>query len=373
MGLTGLEIFKYTPAFKKLPKTNCKECGCTTCMIYSLKLAKQQIKPEACPYIEENFIDVYYQNQKHAQKTIQIGNLKIGGENVLYRHEKTFNNPTALAVMVDCKRPDYRDKIQQIKDFKTTRVDKEYNIDLIVLINNENVPVSENIISYEDLTKYDIDIIQEKDFQSTKNYLITSRYKAILEKDDKYSSAVCVIMKNDNLYSQCARASYYICKYANMIIFPEFDESLFKTIITLRQNIYTDPNKTLQVNSGLYEFNSPNKNSIVFMTTNFALTYYAVASELSSLQVPSYLIVIPADGMSVLTAWSAEKFNPDIVKETIEKLDIKNKINTRKIIIPGLLSDVTEELHTKCPDFEFIEGTKEASDIGNFVNNLLAK
>jgi acetyl-CoA decarbonylase/synthase complex subunit gamma len=98
-----------------------------------------------------------------------------------------------------------------------------------------------------------------------------------------------------------------------------------------------------------------------------------VASELESLPVPSYLIVVPAQGMSVLTAWSAETFNPEVVKQTLEKFDIKNKIDTRKIIIPGLLGEMAEELQQYCSDFEFIKGTNEASDISKFVENLLKK
>ena len=74
--------------------------------------------------------------------------------------------------------------------------------------------------------------------------------------------------------------------------------------------------------------------------------------------------------MSVLTAWSAEKFTAQIVANTIKKLDIKNKINTRTIIIPGLLAHMIEELNEENPDFKFIVGTHEASAIKDFVKNL---
>ena len=100
------------------------------------------------------------------------------------------------------------------------------------------------------------------------------------------------------------------------------------------------------------------------------MTFFAVSNELENLDVPSYLLVVPSDGMSVLTAWSAQTFTPDVVKQTLEKFEIAKNINTRKIIIPGLLSDMCEELHEYCPDFEFIEGTKEASDIEDFVKGL---
>ena len=88
----------------------------------------------------------------------------------------------------------------------------------------------------------------------------------------------------------------------------------------------------------MYSFNNPDKNSIVFLTTNFALTYFAVANELENLDIPSYLIVVPAQGMSVLTAWSAQTLTSDIVIKAIKDFEIKDKINTRKIIISELLS-----------------------------------
>ena len=83
MEMTGLQIFKYMPAAKKLPQSNCKECGCQTCMIYSLKLAKQQIEIDKCPYVCEELKQNYSQSIKHPQNTVKIGNLKIGGENAL--------------------------------------------------------------------------------------------------------------------------------------------------------------------------------------------------------------------------------------------------------------------------------------------------
>ena len=244
------------------------------------------------------------------------------------------------------------------------------NLELLKKSKEQSKPI---FVSYEEFKALGFNIIEEQDFQVTKNLLIETRCKAIIEKDENYSAPTCVVMKKDDEYSVCARASYYLCKYANMIVFQAFDKNTLLSLIMLRQNIYTDPNKTLQVDSRLYEFNNPDKTSIIFLTTNFALTYYAVASELESLPVPSYLIVVPAQGMSVLTAWSAEIFNPEVVKQTLEKLDIKNKIDTRKIIIPGLLCEMAEELQQYCSDFEFIKGTNDASDISKFVEKLLKK
>mgnify|MGYP004517761321 FL=1 len=373
MEMTGLQIFKFLPAAKKEEHSNCKECGCPTCMAFALKLAKKNIDIEKCPYIKDELKEKYAHSVKHAQETVEFCGLKIGGENVLYRHEKTFINRTVFAVLVDCANRDYLEKINRINAFEIKGVNENFKVDLIILknFNGENIHSTVPTITQEEFEDLPITNIIDSDFQNTKNLLITTREKAILEKDEKFSSPMCAwITKNNDLINICARASYYICKYANMIVFEDFDESLFSTIVRLRQNIYTDPQKPLQVESDLYKFNNPNENSIIFLTTNFALTFFAVANELESLNIPSYLIVIPADGMSVLTAWSAEKFTANIVSKTLEKLNIREQIKTRQIIIPGLLAHTKDELQEIIPDFDFVVGTIEASAIREFVKNL---
>lgn len=375
MEMTGLQIFKYLPGGKKEEFANCKKCGCPTCMAFALKLAKQNVSIEQCPYISDELFEKYSHSIKHPQNTVEICGMKVGGENVLYRHEKTFINPTILAVVVDCSSIDYRDQIKRICDFEITAgVNENLKVDLIILKNCQNNELCNDlsvpVISIQDYEKLPIDNIYDENFNNTKDYLISTRKKAIIEKDENYSRPVCTWLKSDNIYETCAKASFYICKYSNMIVFEHFDEAMFSTLLRLRQNIFTNPQKPLQVEAGLYEFNEPNENSIIFLTTNFALTFFAVANELENLNVSSYLIVIPADGMSVLTAWSAEKFTANIVANTIKNFDVENKVNTRKIIIPGLLSHIVEELKEAVPEFDFVVGTHEASAIAEFVKNL---
>ena len=375
MEMTGLQIFKYLPAAKKEEHSNCKECGCPTCMAFALKLAKQNIDIGKCPYIKKELKELYSHSIKHPQKTIEINGLKIGGENVLYRHEKTFINPTTLAVIIDCNNSNYKEQIERVNNFEIKGVNQMFGVDLIILKNHssQELPTLKvNTITLEEYEQLEILNIKNSDFKTTKEILISTREKAIIEKDDKFSNPVAVWMGANDKFTTSAQASFYICKYANMLIFEEFDEAMFATLISLRQNIFTDPQKPLQVESNLYEFKEPKEDSIVFLTTNFALTFFAVANELENIDVPSYLIVIPADGMSVLTAWSAEKFTANIVSKTIEKLQIREKLTTRRIIIPGLLAHMTEELKEAVPDFEFIVGTHEATAIREFVKNLIA-
>lgn len=371
MELSGLQIFKYLPAAKKAEHSNCKECGCPTCMAFALKLAKKQIELSKCSYAPDELKEFFEINSKQPQKTVEINGLKIGGENVLYRHEKTFVNRTAIAVIVDLKDNDWPKKLERLTSFEITRVSETMKIDLVILKNNTSkfVPSGINFINYEDFERLPF-IFLEDDFSNTKEKLVEIRTKAILEKDETCSHPVCVRMKTTDELSQCARAAYYLCKYANILVFENFSESMISSLMTLRQNIFTDPQKPLQVESKIYEFNNPDENSLIFMTTNFALTFFAVANELEGLNVPSYLIVTPADGMSVLTAWSAEKFTAKMVANTLKKWDFANRVKNRKIIIPGLLAHMKEELEEEIKDFEIVVGTVEAYAIGDFVKEF---
>ena len=385
MELTGLKIFKYLPAAKKAENSNCKKCGFPTCMAYALKLAKGETETKKCPFFPEELKNLVEQSNKIAQKTIEIKGLKIGGENVLFRHEKTFINPTALCVLIDCEDKDFDKKFKRISDFEINILNKSKKIDLIILKNSttekvEKLEVQFNknlIITFEEFTKLPIKIIEDKNFTQTAQELKLIREKAVKEKDENFSNPVCVHFpkaQNPNFNELGAKASFYICKYANMLLFEDFNECLSASLMLLRENIFTDPRKPLKVEPKIYEFNGRGKNALIFLTTNFALTFFAVANELEKLPRPSYLIVTPADGMSVLTAWSAEKFTAQMVVKTLKDYDLASKVKTRKIIIPGLLAHMKKELQTEINtsglDFEIIIGTIDACDIAEFVKNF---
>ena len=374
MELSGLQIFKYLPAGKKTENSNCKKCGCPTCMAFALKLAKNGISIDTCPHIPADLRELFEHSKKITQETIEINNIKIGGENVLHRHEKTFINPTALCVLLDCNENNFEQKLNKIQNFEINILNRARKVDLIILKNSAGQKI-DNSITFEEFQKLKLKTILDNEFTQTAQELKTIREKAIKEKNENYTNPVCVqFTKNKNIDEICARASFYICKYANMLIFEDFDETLFATLMTLRENIFTDPQKPLKVEPKIYEFNDVDENSLIFLTTNFALTFFAVANELENLKRSSYLIVTPADGMSVLTAWSAEKFTAQIVAKTLLKHDLANKVKNRKIIIPGLLAHMKKEIETEIKniglDFEIIIGTIDACDIGEFVENL---
>ena len=325
--------------------------------------------------------NIYEQTSKEPQKTVEINGLKIGGENVLYRHEKTFINQCAISIIIDLAKPNWQETLKQVKSFEITRINEHLKIDLVIIKETQNKKIKNfesiildgklNVISYDEFMKLPLKGIIDKSFTETAEELVKIREKAVIEKDENYSNPVYVYFEHTNdLNLLCAKASYYICKYANMLILEDFNPYLITSLMTLRQNIFTDPQKPLQVEPKIYEFNNPDENSLIFMTTNFALTFFAVANELESLPVPSYLVVTPAEGMSVLTAWSAEKFTAKTAARTLKKFDLANKVKNRKIIIPGLLAHMKDELQEEIKDFEIVVGTVEAFAIGDFVKNM---
>ena len=96
MALNGIQIFKLTP------KKNCKECGCPTCMAFSMKVAQGAMKIEQCPHMSEDALASLSEATAPPMKTIKIGTgdgeFSLGGETVLFRHEKTFVSKTRYAV-----------------------------------------------------------------------------------------------------------------------------------------------------------------------------------------------------------------------------------------------------------------------------------
>ena len=97
MALKGLDIFKMSP------KKNCKECGSPTCMAFCMKVAQGAVSIDKCPYFSEEAKASLNEATAPAMKTITVGEHKLGGETVLFRHEKTLVNKNLFAVCLDRK------------------------------------------------------------------------------------------------------------------------------------------------------------------------------------------------------------------------------------------------------------------------------
>ena len=162
-------------------------------------------------------------------------------------------------------------------------------------------------------------------------------------------------------------AAQHIAKYAGIIVIDHFSPGTIYPLLTLRLNIYTDPQKPIQVASGLYPINNPKDTSPLAVTTDFSLTYFSMAGELQSSGFPAWLLVCDTGGLSVLTAWAAGKFNAAQIAKAIGQFNISSNINHRSIIIPGYISVIKGDLEEELPGWKIMVGPREAMDIGSYL------
>ena len=98
MPLTGIEIFKL------LPKTNCGDCGVPTCLAFAMSLASGKVELSACPHVSEESKEKLSEASAPPILPVTIGTgeraLIIGGETVMFRHEKRFENPPGIAILI---------------------------------------------------------------------------------------------------------------------------------------------------------------------------------------------------------------------------------------------------------------------------------
>jgi acetyl-CoA decarbonylase/synthase complex subunit gamma len=166
-------------------------------------------------------------------------------------------------------------------------------------------------------------------------------------------------------------AAQAIAKYAGFIILERFSPELAYALLVLRQNVYTDPQKPIQVQPGLYEINNPGPESPVLITTNFSITYFSVANEVESSGLPAWLLVTDAEGMSVLTAWAAGKFDAERIAKAVKGFGIADKVNHKKIVIPGHVAVLSGELEAELPGWEIKVGPREGVDLPKYIKQAL--
>ena len=166
-------------------------------------------------------------------------------------------------------------------------------------------------------------------------------------------------------------AAQAIAKYAGFVVLSEFKPELLYPLLVLRENIYTDPQKPIQVQPGIYEINAPKPESPVLVTTNFSITYFAVANEVEGSGLPAWLVVTDAEGMSVLTAWAAGKFDAERIAKAIKGFNVADKVSQKRIILPGHVAVLSGEVEEELPGWEIRVGPREAVDLPAFMKQAL--
>ena len=176
---------------------------------------------------------------------------------------------------------------------------------------------------------------------------------------------------SDELLENTAVAVTEISKYGGICVLPTFDPAQLVSLMTLRLNIYTDPQKPIQVEPKVYPIGDPNDESPVFVTTNFSLTYFIVSGEIENSGIRGWLLVPECEGMSVLTAWAAGKFSGPHIAKFAKEFDLEKMVKTREIIIPGYVSQISGDLEESLPGWKVLVGPQEAADLESFVKARL--
>lgn len=195
------------------------------------------------------------------------------------------------------------------------------------------------------------------------------RRQALKKTNRSFGFPVLAVAQEEEPYAEAMEACTYIAKYAGIVLMKGLHAWEALSVLTLRQNIYTDPQKPLQIEPKLYAIGSAGSSSPLLVTTNFSLTYYTVLGEVEASKVPSYILSVDTEGMSVLTAWAAEKFNARSISQSLDKAQVKNMLGHKKIIIPGYVAVMSGDLEEES-GFQVIVGPKEAAGIPAFLKNL---
>ena len=184
--------------------------------------------------------------------------------------------------------------------------------------------------------------------------------------------SIAFLETTDSFLDDAALAITEVCKYGGICVLPYFEPALLNAIMTLRLNVYTDPQQPIQVEPGIYPVGEPDRNSAVFVTTNFSLTYFIVSGEIENSGINAWLVIPECEGMSVLTAWAAGKFSGSYIAKAAKEMGLNEKVDTRNIIIPGYVAGISGELEESLGGWKCIIGPQEASDLESFVKAKLS-
>jgi acetyl-CoA decarbonylase/synthase complex subunit gamma len=168
---------------------------------------------------------------------------------------------------------------------------------------------------------------------------------------------------------QAAAATSLICKYSGIVVVDADEPYAFLPMLTAVMNVYSDPQKPIQVEPKVYHVGEPDDNSPLLFTTNFSLTYYTVESDVEASRVPSYILVVDTEGTSVLTAYSGDKLNEKAVADAMTKHNIESLVKHRKLIIPGYVAVMSGKLE-EATNWEVMVGPRESSMIPKYLQEV---
>lgn len=441
MALTGLDIFK------KLPKTNCKDCGFPTCLAFAMQLAAKKIELDKCPHVSEEAKNDLGAASAPPIKLIKVGaknTHEMGNENVLYRHDETFYRPTGIAVTVyDDDEAAVASRVGQIKSLQYERVGMKLRVQLIavmcksgdagkftaavkkameaelpLVLGSEDPAVIEaalavckdekplilgatkdNVDKMAALAKANgcplaikgatleelaglttaaaaagaVDLVVAPTAGSLGDMLRISTQirRQALKKNFRplgYPALFTVAGTGDEMF-ELVKLGVMIAKYGAIVVTDAIEKWQILPALTLSQNIFTDPRKPIMVEPQVYTVGEPGPDAPVLVTTNFSLTYFVVEGEVEASKIPAYIVAVQTEGLSVLTAWAAEKFTAESISKALKDSGVFDKVSHKKVIIPGYVAIMSGEIEEEAK-LEILVGPREASGISSYLKTV---
>lgn len=442
MALKALDIFKL------LPKTNCKKCGCPTCLAFAMKLAQKQASLDQCPDVTAESKAQLEGSAAPPIRLVTIGagpnKLEIGNETVMFRHDESFYHPPGIGVII----PDNLDeaalaaKVEAVAKLQFVRVGASIRSDIVSVINASaqaepfvrtvqavqklelplvliskdpahiakalescaqakpliHAATSDNwekfaalarekqcplCLAETDLDKLaaltekiknagvaDLVLDLTSPSLSATVQSLTAVRRLALKKNMRALGYPCLAIgvgqTPEEQFIQCCA---YIAKYAGVVLTTLDQPEHILPLLTLRQNLYTDPRKPIQVEPKLYPVGAVTNASPLLITTNFSLTYYTVEGEVEASRVPAYIGVVDTEGTSVLTAFAADKLSSEKITAFLKSDAVKEKIAHHKVIIPGYVAVMSGALEEES-GWEVMVGPREASGIPKYLKTV---
>ena len=428
--------------FKLLPKTNCKDCGQPTCLAFAMLLSNQKATIDQCPHVAADAKETLEEASAPPVRTIKVGDKDMGGETVLYRHERRFINPTAYALTASDTLDDaaLKERCDYVASLSYDRVGMIFDADMVCLRNDSGDAAifADRAVKLAQCWSKGV-VLETKDPAAAKTAAtaIKDRKPLIYGADaDNLDAMIAVarengcalglVCKDENeavvLTERCAAAGFKdlildlgannlketlerqtiarraaikhkfkplgyplmnrvgsgeyavatavisTMKYGSLVIFDDLKSYEALPLFTLRQNIYTDPQVPIQVKQDLYPIGNPDEHSPIMFTTNFSLTYFTVRADIEKAKIPVWLQIVNTEGLSVLTAYSAGKFEPERVAEAFEESGVLSK-SDGAVIIPGLVTRMSGKLQ-ELIGRKVIVGTNDSRDIPKHLRSI---
>lgn len=461
----GIRELSPIDVYKLLPRTNCKECGEENCMAFATKLVNREVSLEQCPPLLKKENEKAYKQLKELLKppirevVVGVGDraVKLGGKLVMYRHEFTYFNPTAIAIDVtdEMSEDEVLDRIKRTENFSFEYIGQILRLDMVAVRSASNDPdkfkalvkkVAENTSLPLILCSLNPNVLEAGLMAAPKTrpllYAATKdNWREMAELALMHQCPLAVFAPGDlNLLRSLAKtliaygvedlvldpgtfsgdgladtlnnftmirragckrgdellgfpligvpmvawmdkgevpdevvkwreaytAAMLIVRYADAIVMHSADGWALLPDAVLRQNIYTDPRKPVAVEAGLRVFGSPDTDSPVMFTTNFALTYYTVASDIENAKVNAFLLVVDTEGIAVDSAVAGRKLTAEKVADALKTSGIEDKVKHRKLIIPGKSARLSGEIE-ELSGWQVLVGPRDSSDIPKFL------